>query len=131
MRPITAGDLMNPELLTLPDDMTVAEAAGFLLENEISGAPVEDQNGEIVGVVSLVDIVSSALSPDGEADLEDLLVADIMTPEVTAVSEDATVAEVATAMLNGHVHRLLVTREGNAVGLVSTSDLLGLLVEGD
>lgn len=122
---------MNPELLTLPDDMTVAEAAGFLLENEISGAPVEDQNGEIVGVVSLVDIVSSALSPDGEADLEDLLVADIMTPEVTAVSEDATVAEVATAMLNGHVHRLLVTREGNAVGLVSTSDLLGLLVEGD
>lgn len=131
MRPITAGDLMNPELLTLPDDMTVAEAAGFLLENEISGAPVEDQNGEIVGVVSLVDIVASALAPDGEADLEDLLVADIMTPEVTAVSEDATVSEVATAMLNGHVHRLLVTREGNAVGLVSTSDLLGLLVEGE
>lgn len=131
MRPITAGDLMNPELLTLPDDMTVAEAAGFLLENEISGAPVEDQNGEIVGVVSLVDIVASALSPDDEVDLEDLLVADIMTPEVTAVSEDATVAEVATAMLNGHVHRLLVTREGSAVGLVSTSDLLGLLVEGD
>jgi CBS domain-containing protein len=50
---------------------------------------------------------------------------------VSAVSEDATVAEVATAMLNGHVHRLLVTREGSAVGLVSTSDLLGLLVEGD
>jgi len=131
MRPITAGDLMNPELLTLPDDMTVAEAAGFLLENEISGAPVEDPNGEIVGVVSLVDIVASALSPDDEVDLEDLLVADIMTPEVAAVSEDATVAEVATAMLNGHVHRLLVTREGSAVGLVSTSDLLGLLVEGD
>lgn len=131
MRPITAGDLMNPELLTLPDDMTVAEAAGFLLENEISGAPVEDQKGEIVGVVSLVDIVASALTPDGEADLEELLVADIMTPEVAAVSEDATVSEVATAMLNGHVHRLLVTREGNAVGLVSTSDLLGLLVEGE
>ena len=122
---------MNPELLTLPDDMSVAEAASFLLENEISGAPVEDQKGEIVGVVSLVDIVAASLHPDGEPDLESLFVADIMSTDVEAVGEDATVSEVATTMLNGHIHRLLVTRDGNAIGLISTSDLLGLLVEAE
>jgi predicted transcriptional regulator len=45
MRPITASDLMNPEVLTAGSDMTVRELAAFLIENEISGAPVEDPTG--------------------------------------------------------------------------------------
>lgn len=134
MRPITAGDLMNPEILTVDADLTVRELASFLVENEISGAPVRDKEERIVGVVSLFDI--AAVASDGEdgtgAGLEDprdgLLVADIMTPVVHSVTEDATVSEVAAAMLKGHLHRLLVTREDQAVGIISTSDLLGLLI---
>lgn len=133
MRPITAGDLMNPEILTVDADMTVRELASFLVENEISGAPVRDGEGRIVGVVSLFDI--AAVASDGEEgsggseDPRDgLFVADIMTPVVHSVTEDATVSEVAAAMLKGHLHRLLVTRENQVVGIISTSDLLGLLV---
>jgi CBS domain-containing protein len=135
MRPITAGDLMNPEILTVDTDMTVRELASFLVENEISGAPVRDEDGRIVGVVSLFDI--AAVASDGEDGTgvgrleeprESLLVADIMTPLVHSVTEDATVSEVAAAMLKGHLHRLLVTRDDHAVGIISTSDLLGLLI---
>ena len=54
-----------------------------------------------------------------------------MTSDIRSVTEDATVPEVAQAMLQGHIHRLLVTREGQAVGIVSTSDLLGLLIHED
>jgi CBS domain-containing protein len=132
MRPITAGDLMNPEILTVDADMTVRELASYLVENEISGAPVRDEEGRIVGVVSLFDI--AAVTSDGEdggsgaLDRDGLFVADIMTPVVHSVTEDATVSEVAAAMLKGHLHRLLVTRENQAVGIISTSDLLGLLV---
>ncbi|HYH44292.1 MAG TPA: CBS domain-containing protein [Thermoanaerobaculia bacterium] len=156
MRPITASDLMNPVVLTVRDDTTVRELAAFLIEHEIHGAPVEDREGRLVGVVSVVDIAAAASErgafgrPPGffhhgwgntlseqerrelrqeETDGDALLVRDIMTPEVYAVPEEATVHEVASRMLEGHHHRLLVTREDRAVGIVSTSDLLGLLLE--
>ncbi len=162
MRPITASDLMNPEVLTVQEDMTVRELASFLLENEISGAPVADAEGRLVGVVSLVDIAAVAsvasgasgasgedrrgtegagfFGPDWDdgldeedmedlpADQEGLRVADIMTPQIYSVLEDATVSEIASLMLKGHLHRLLVTREDRAIGIITTSDLLGLLV---
>jgi CBS domain-containing protein len=157
MRPITASDLMNPGVLTVREDMTVRELASFLMEHEISGAPVADAQGRLVGVVSLVDIAALASGEgrstgeegssffgrdweDGldEEDVEELQldqdglrVADIMNPKIFSVREDATVAEIASLMLNGHLHRLLVTREDRAVGIITTSDLLGLLVGED
>lgn len=154
MRPITASDLMNPEVLTAHADMTVRELASFLIDNEISGAPVADAEGRLVGVVSLADIAAAATGEDrsgedgsgyfgrawddslDEEDVEDLpldgmRVADIMTPQVFSVKEDATVSEIASLMLKGHLHRLLVTREDRAVGIITTSDLLGLLVGED
>lgn len=145
---------MNPEVLTVRDDMSVRELASFLIDNEISGAPVADAEGRLVGVVSLVDIAALA-SGDGprrgdgagffgpdwddgldeedmeELDQDGLRVADIMTPQIYSVQEDSTVSEIASRMLKGHLHRLLVTREDRAVGIITTSDLLGLLVGED
>jgi CBS domain-containing protein len=66
---------------------------------------------------------------DLPADATELTVADIMTPEVYTVNEETPVSEIAEAMIANHVHRLLVTREDRVVGIISTSDLLGLLVE--
>jgi len=175
MRPITAADLMNPEVLTVREDWPVADLARFLIDNEISGAPVEAADGKLIGVVSLRDIVAYASGED-DPDLdggepaadegdeageeaseethsefyaqgwdddewtqedfdelglgdEDLLVEDIMTPSVFSVSEEATVSEVATLMLNQHLHRVLVLTAGKPVGIISSSDLLGLLVD--
>lgn len=158
MRLITAADLMNPRVLTVREDLTLRELANVLVENEISGAPVEDRSGKLVGVVSLTDIAEAlAEDEDEEDDLEgeradfflsewgdrtsreeieelgldeaELMVRDIMTPEVFTVREDTPVSEIAEAMIQNHVHRILVTREDRVVGIISTSDLLGLLVE--
>ncbi len=156
MRPITAADLMNPEILTVPENMTVRELARFLVDNQITGAPVEDETGKLVGVVSLVDIAAVASdagdvsadrsSPDFyvrgwedtisdeeirsfRVDNEDLLVGEIMTPTIFSVGEDAPVSEVASMMLRGHLHRVLVTRDERPLGIVTTSDLLGLLID--
>jgi CBS domain-containing protein len=168
MRPITAADLMNPEVLTVHEDWTVEKLADFLISHEISGAPVEAEDGRLVGVVSLRDIVAYAEEDDegdededgeessqeetaagsdffsrgweqdewSEEELEelelgddDLLVEVIMTPRVFSVPPDATVSEVASLMLKEHLHRLLVIEDGKPRGIISTSDLLGLLVD--
>ena len=152
MRLITASDLMNSEVLTVREDLPVREVAAFLVDNEITGAPVVDRRGRLVGVVSLVDIAAVASEdagfggvrpdffsrgeelPDDEEvvlgeEAEDLRVEDIMNPEIFSVAEDATVSQVAMKMLRDHLHRLLVMRDDEVVGIISTSDLLGLLVD--
>jgi CBS domain-containing protein len=156
MRPITASDVMNPEVLTVTEDMSVSELAAFLIDHEITGAPVVDRNGRLVGVVSMVDIVDvasqGAPSPtpsdfferaweEGPSDEEveeieelpieeeSLLVEDIMSTDICSVPEDARVSEIASLMLQQHLHRVLVQREEKLVGIISSSDLLGLLVD--
>jgi len=130
MRPITASDLMNPEVLAVRDNMTLPELASFLTENEFSGAPVRDRDGNLVGVVSMADLTRAlAESPAASAETR---VADVMTPKVYTIAADASVSEVASAMLDNHLHRLLVTgSDGEPVGIVSTSDLLGLMIDED
>lgn len=156
LRRISAQDLMNPDVLTVPEDMSVHELAMFLIDNQISGAPVSGVDGELTGVVSMTDIVNASTDDLGVTsdrrnpsfylkDLEEtygeeevrhfhieephLSVKEIMTPTVYSVEADATVAEVARLMLDGHLHRVLVTKDREAVGIISTSDLLGLLVD--
>ena len=152
MREATARDVMNDQILTVTEDMTAHELATFLTDHEISGAPVEDADGRLVGVVSTTDLARTAfesgsaeeeehpfyrswaedsLDLDDLADLhieeEGLQVRDIMTPTVFAVEVDAPVSHVARSMLDGHLHRLLVIEGQRVVGIVSTSDLLRLL----
>ncbi len=140
MRPITATDLMNPIVLAARDDMNLVELAAFLMDNEISGAPVKNRRGGLVGVVSVVDVVRAIAELDEENGAEEdnslkrlesdeWLVSDIMTPLIYSVAEDALVSEVAATMLDNHLHRILVTRDEEPVGIISSSDLLGLLVD--
>ena len=133
MRPITANDLMNPSVLLVRDQMTLAELAAFLVDHEITGAPVKNRFDKLVGVVSLVDVVRAGaeLSGDTAGAPKTLHVADVMTPVVYTVSEDATVSEIASTMLDNHLQRVLVTRDGQPLGIISTSDLLGLLIDED
>jgi CBS domain-containing protein len=154
---MVARDVMNPEILTVRDDSSVTELAEFLTDNEISGAPVEDAQGRLVGVVSLTDLAAAVTghreegvtdkpgpsyylkSWDERFNPEDLAglrigdseatVGEIMTPSIFAVDEETPISKVAERMIHSHVHRLLVTREQKVVGIVTTSDLLGLLVE--
>ena len=150
----TARDVMNPEILTVTEDMSAHELAVFLTDHEISGAPVEDSEGRLSGVVSTTDLARTAFESgsatdeehpfyrswaDAGIDLDDLedlhieteglLVRDIMTPTVFAVEADAPVSHVARSMLDGHLHRLLVIEGQKVVGIISTSDLLRLLAD--
>ena len=154
MRPITAADVMNPNVLVVQEDMSVEELARFLVESEISGAPVVDPAGRLVGVVSVTDLARSVAEDlDGDRQSPDFFVSewggtlrrdqveglqfgeetemrvrDIMTPAIYSVDAETPIPEVAETLINSHIHRLLVTSGERVVGIVTTSDLLGLLV---
>ena len=142
-------DLMSPDVMTVSDEMTTDELARYLVEREISGAPVVDSQGHLVGVVSMTDIGRSvAGEPElagpapssfyqveaSDLTLEDLgqryveeravTVKDVMTPAVHQVPATASVAEAARIMVEQHVHRLVVTDGKDPVGVITSMDLL-------
>jgi CBS domain-containing protein len=55
-------------------------------------------------------------------------VRDIMTPAIYSVDAETAIPEVAETLINSHIHRLLVTSGERVVGIITSSDLLGLLV---
>ena len=142
-------DVMSPDIMTVADDMTTDELARYLTEHEISGAPVVDGQGHLVGVVSMTDIGRQVAEPSefGSAErsesyrdtaddltLEDLgqrfveeraiSVRDVMTPVVHQVPASASVAEAARIMIEQHIHRLVVTQGKQPVGIITSMDLL-------
>jgi predicted transcriptional regulator len=145
-------DLMSTDIMTIADDMTTDEAARYLIEHEISGAPVVDEQGHLVGVLSMTDIGRSVAEPsevgsatgsgfyrdDGvEIALEGVrqrsmqepaaTVRDVMTPAVHQVAVTASAAEAARRMVEQHVHRLVVTQGKQPVGIITSIDLLKLI----
>jgi CBS domain-containing protein len=150
VREIAAKDIMESEVVTLKSDTSLSDASGLFKENRISGAPVIDSNGHIVGVVSQSDVLKEMI----EIDLDDYLdnsfymclpfsdgsvfstsahqpdlipVSKIMNTSVITVSPDDSLAQVASLMRSNHVHRVLVTQDSKLVGIISTFDVLGVL----
>jgi predicted transcriptional regulator len=119
MHAVVARDVMHGPVLGLRADMTAREAAGFLTDNEIAGAPVLDGETRVVGVLSLTDLAAN--------ESDELLVREIMTPTVYTVPDDTPVPDMARAMIAGRIHRLFVTRQHRLVGIVTPLDLLALL----
>ena len=158
MRPIVARDLMTPDVLSVSEDMRLSELAAFLVDHQVSGVAVRDEAGNYVGVVSATDVIAATADGDKHLDWghgrpgfymrgwedrlsyeelskmridEDTLrVRAVMTPKLFRVTTDAEAPEIDGTMLRGHLHRLLVIDDVRIVGIISTSDLLGLLVEG-
>ena len=120
MKELRAKDVMSRAVITVRDDLTVWQLAEVLAEREISGAPVEDDEGSLLGVVSVTDVNRSAAQPE-------LQVRQIMTPIADTVAEDTPVPEIARMMVAHHYHRMVVTRRERPVGIVSSMDLLKLI----
>jgi CBS domain-containing protein len=157
LRAETAADLMTPNPVSISDTATVSEAVALLTDRGFSAAPVIDQAGRPVGVVSRSDILvhdrekpnylepvpeyyervnlSARLGephPEGfqveRADPSQ--VRDIMTPIVFSVAPNAPAANVVEEMLALKVHRLFVVDDDRVlVGVISALDILQRLHE--
>lgn len=140
-RELLAKDIMRGEVVSVPPETDVWDLARLFSTKGITGAPVVDKAGKLLGVVSQTDIIRHlkevAKSADWLFDFyaepepdagrprgPSLTAGDLMTKDVITAEEDATVAELAHVMLSKRVHRLIITRGGRISGIVTTMDLL-------
>jgi len=143
-----AGDVMSSKVISVPSEMDLRDLAKLFLDQGITGAPVVDAAGDLVGVVSQTDLIYYGLTRDDELVLDSHFyqvarmegrhiptgfqiedtntgcVADVMTPVVHSVTVNAGVDSVARLMLRKHIHRVIVRRGRKVAGIISALDVM-------
>ncbi len=142
-----AADIMTRQVITIAPDATVAEAAQRMLENRISGLPVCDATGRLVGVISEGDLLRRAETgtvrraswwlamlaghaPTQAADYtksHGRTVRDTMSSTIISANEETPLEEVVRMMEANRIKRVPVMRDGKLVGIISRANLLHVL----
>ena len=107
-------DVMTTKVITIKPDQTKQQAARLLSQNRISGLPVINDEGTLVGVVTEYDVIGK----QGQT------VSDIMTGSVITVAPETDLEDVAHILLHERIKRLPVLEEGRVIGIVSRADLV-------
>jgi CBS domain-containing protein len=127
---LQAKDIMQPEVVSVPPEMTLDQFEEFLTIQDIDGAPVQNAAGEIVGIASKTDVVRALRFQEGDRlklSGKNITVGDIMTDEVVFVPPDLSPREVAELMIEHRIHRVLVGDKRCVRGIITAFDLLRLV----
>jgi CBS domain-containing protein len=144
-----AAEVMAKDVVTVGPDTTVEELARLMINRHISGLPVVDKSGCVLGIVTEGDLLRRVeVHTDSHSKTwRDLFASnaglatdylksharkarDLMTAPVVGVTEDALLAEIADLMERRHIKRVPVLREGRLVGMISRIDLIRVLASG-
>ena len=140
-------DIMTTDPVRVTGDTRLKEAARLMVQHRVSGLPVVDEAGKLIGIVSEGDFIRREAGRDrphgvslldavfGEGELRPVgaeTVAEVMTRGVVTITPEATVGEAARVMGRRSVKRLpVVDLEGDLVGIVSRSDIVGAFTKPD
>ncbi|MCC6445110.1 MAG: CBS domain-containing protein [Armatimonadetes bacterium] len=140
----TARDIMNREVLTIDENATLHEVAETLSLHHISGAPVVDKSGRVVGIISESDVIDEkkrksaiphlalfGLYAVPEKLLEEayseglaLRAMNVMSRDVLTADEETPISELAAMMVRKRINRIPILRDGKLVGIVTREDIL-------
>lgn len=121
-------DYMASNLSTFTAETDISVAIKFLNKHKISGAPVLDEHGNLIGMLSEKDCLEVALHASYNEDWRGGTVSDYMNSEVEVVSDNASVLDLADMFSKGPHKRFPVLDEsGSLVGQISRSDILRAL----
>jgi CBS domain-containing protein len=123
---ISVKDYMTAKPVTFTTDMDVLDAIHLLIEREISGAPVVDKLGNVVGILSERDCLKVALNASYYAE-KGGKVSEFMSQDVKTVDINASLVDIAQMFLSAPFKRYPVMRDGELVGQISRSDILKAL----
>jgi len=121
-----ASDIMQREVLATTPRASVRDIAAQLVLNGISGMPVAELAGTVLGVITEADILESLM--EGKK-LEKLTAADIMSEEPITVDIETSVEEVIKILNEEGIVRVPVTEKGKLVGIISRIDVIRAVLE--
>jgi CBS domain-containing protein len=131
-------DLMEKEVLTVKADDLVEDLLDALVGKHIHGAPVVDESGKLVGIVSQLDIYFGTMTRSGEEGAGargkkrgDLKVGEIMTAPAVSVGETTKIPDLCKMMHKLRIHRVPVVRQQKVIGMVSSLDICAAVARGD
>jgi CBS domain-containing protein len=145
---VRVGDVMTRDVVSVTSETPLKDVAAMLVERGISGLPVCDADGAVVGVLSEADLlvkqggapersgglfawlVETASAPD-LAKLRAHTAGEAMTAPAVTVEIDGPVSEAARTMVSLGVNRLPVVEDGRLVGIVTRADLVRLFTRSD
>jgi len=146
----TAADIMTRNVITVTTSTSVKDLARLLTEHNISGVPVVDDSGALIGVVTesdlidqnkkvhiptVVSILDSVIYLESPNRMEKEIlkiagstVADIYTPDITTVTVETLLDELATIMSEKSIHTLPVLEDGRLVGIIGKKDIIRAVI---
>jgi len=143
LRGLTVAGTMTREVFAVAPETTLGAVAGLFAKRHISGAPVVDEAGRPLGVVTLSDLLfpNPNRPPENEKAffyrithhgveplaMRDGTVADVMSHFILSIGPESPLREAIRLMAADRVHRLLVIDGGNLVGIISSMDVLRAL----
>jgi CBS domain-containing protein len=131
---LCVADVMSFDPIVVRVDAPIEEAEELIETNSVSGLPVVDGAGALVGVISQTDLVRLGHHAIGNilhSRKNGLKVGEIMTSPALTVPMTASLVEAARLMRDGHVHRLVALDDDHdPVGVISASDYVALVAEG-
>ena len=128
----TIHDLMHKGLLTCPPGASLGKVAAMLARHHVHALIVAEEDDPPLGIISDFDLLAGEwLSVDEESlnTMRRLTARDLMTSPIESIDADTPVHEAARHMADKSIHRMLVTQDGKAVGILSISDLVAGIAE--
>ena len=119
----TVREHMDTHVPTVKSDMPILDAARFLIRHRVTGAPVVDDTGNLVGILTELDCLHLLTTGGGEA-ARSGPVSQYMTTAVVTVPPDMTISYAAGLFLRNPFRRLIVVEEGKVVGAITRFDIL-------
>lgn len=115
-----ARDIMSSPVASLNDTATVGQAAEYFLRYRISSAPVIDESGRAIGILSEQDCIAAMIAPDGW----ERPIFDVMSRNVVSFEETTPVREIHSFFCNVSLRRVIIVRNGEPTGVISRSTMM-------
>ncbi|MCX6384012.1 MAG: CBS domain-containing protein [Actinobacteria bacterium] len=153
MTDLLAKDIMTKKVITINQDASIEELSGLLLDNNISGVPVVDNDGKMIGIATEGDIIVKDTDLhfpryfkllDSIIYLESLTkfknslkkhlaikVSEIMTSDIISCSPETPVDDIANTMVENKINRIpVLSADGKPAGIITRADIIKSMVRG-